>query len=73
MSLHHQNQTNIESEDEEHQKQKNEIYNYQIENMYNKEKYVNPHDIAGTKGLVKAQNDELNIKKVKSLNEYKKK
>ena len=66
MSLDHQNQSLREDEvdNELVEKQKEDFYDYQINNMYNKEKYVNPHDIIGTKGLVKAQNEELDIKKV---------
>jgi len=37
---------------------------FHIKNMYNVEKFVNPHDIAGTKGIVEAQKDELENKKV---------
>ena len=36
---------------------------FHIKNMYNS-KFVNPHDIAGTKGIVTAQRDELENKKV---------
>jgi len=32
--------------------------------MYNVEKHVNPHDIAGQPGIVKAQSVELEKKKV---------
>jgi hypothetical protein len=32
--------------------------------MYDKEKHVNPHDIAGQVGIVKAQSVELEKKKV---------
>jgi hypothetical protein len=32
--------------------------------MYDKEKHVNPHDIAGQKGLVTSQGVELEKKKV---------
>ena len=31
------------------------IYNYQINNMYNKGKHYNPHDITGVKGITPAQ------------------
>ena len=41
-----------------------QIYNYQITNMYNKEKHYNPHDVIGVKGLTPAQVRLLNEKKV---------
>ena len=37
---------------------------YHLENMYNTEGFVNPHDIAGVKGIVKTQMDEIENKKV---------
>ena len=33
--------------------EKKRNYEYQIRNMYDEEKHVNPHDIAGQKGMVK--------------------
>ncbi|EAS03302.1 RIIa domain protein (macronuclear) [Tetrahymena thermophila SB210] len=41
-----------------------ENYKYQINNMYNKEKYVNSHDIAGQPGIVKMQQIDVEKKKV---------
>jgi hypothetical protein len=44
--------------------EREEIYKYQIANMYNKEKYYNPHDVIGVKGLTNAQVRLLDQKKV---------
>jgi hypothetical protein len=43
---------------------KDQIYNYQISNMYNKEKHYNAHDVTGVKGLTAAQIRLLDQKKV---------
>jgi len=43
---------------------KNEFEKYHLHNMYNEEQFINPHDIAGTKGIVKTQMDEIENKKV---------
>ena len=71
MSLNHQYQSEFSSESEQYpfdeireNELKADFYKWQIDNMYNKAKYYTPHDIIGTKGLVKAQNEELDIKKV---------
>lgn len=71
MSLNHQYQSEFSSESEQYtfdeilkNEQKADFYKWQIDNMYNKAKYYNPHDIIGTKGLVKAQNEDLDVKKV---------
>lgn len=40
------------------------VYQYQINNMYNKEKHYNPHDVTATKGLTQAQTKLLDQKKV---------
>ena len=45
-------------------KDKEQVYNYQISNMYNKEKHYNPHDVTGVKGLTPAQVRLLAQKKV---------
>lgn len=44
--------------------EQDQIYNYQINNMYNKEKHYNPHDITGVKGITPAQVRLLDEKKV---------
>ncbi len=44
--------------------EKQQIYNYQIANMYNKEKHYNPHNVIGVKGLTLAQTRLLDEKKV---------
>lgn len=44
--------------------QQDQIYNYQISNMYNKEKHYNSHDVTGVKGLTPAQVRLLDQKKV---------
>jgi len=44
--------------------EKDHIYGYQINNMYNKEKHYNPHDVTGVKGLTGAQVRLLDQKKV---------
>lgn len=44
--------------------EKDSIYNYQISNMYNKDKHYNPHDITGVKGITPAQVRLLDQKKV---------
>jgi hypothetical protein len=70
MSLEHQNQSQLSGDDKypfdeiEKAEEKKNFYNWQINNFYNVEKYYTPHDIIGTKGLVKAQNEELDAKKV---------
>ncbi len=43
---------------------KDHIYNYQINNMYIREKHFNPHDITGVKGITPAQVRLLDEKKV---------
>lgn len=62
MSFDHLNDTNISNQSEK--EHVNEFYDYQIHNMYDKEKYINPHDIAGQPGLVTSQAVELEKKKV---------
>ncbi|CAK90518.1 unnamed protein product (macronuclear) [Paramecium tetraurelia] len=62
MSFDHLNDTNITNQSEK--EHVNEFYDYQIRNMYDKEKYINPHDIAGQPGLVTSQAVELEKKKV---------
>jgi hypothetical protein len=44
----------------------NAYYEYQIQNIYNKDKHVNPHDIAGVPALTAMQVYELEKKKVRS-------
>jgi len=41
-----------------------EFQQYHLQNMYSGENFVNPHDIAGVKGIVKTQMDEIEHKKV---------
>lgn len=71
MSLDHQNQSEISHESEKYtfdeilkNEEKSEFYKWQMNNIYNVEKHYTPHDIIGTKGLVQAQNEELDTKKV---------
>ncbi len=45
-------------------KEKMEFQQYHLENMYSGEGFINPHDIAGVKGIVKTQMDEIEHKKV---------
>ena len=40
---------------------------YNLNNMHDFEKFINPHDIAGQEGIVKTQKDELESKKVDSF------
>ena len=40
--------------------EEDKIYNYQISNMYNKDKHYNSHDITGVKGITPAQVRLLN-------------
>lgn len=42
-----------------------DLTKYQINNMYDYGKHVNPHDIAGVKGITRQQMIELEKKKVK--------
>jgi len=44
--------------------EKDQVFNYQISNMYNKEKHYNHHDVTGVKGLTAAQVRLLDQKKV---------
>ena len=44
--------------------EQDQIFNYQINNMYNKDKHYNPHDITGVKGITPAQVRLLDEKKV---------
>ena len=46
------------------QEEKKQLYEYQMANLYDKNKYYNPHNVTGVKGLAKAQNELLNKKKV---------
>ena len=46
------------------EKEQEQIYGYQISNMYNKEEHYNPHDVTGVKGLTPAQIRLLDQKKV---------
>ena len=46
------------------QEQQDQIYSYQLSNMYNKEKHYNPHNVTGVKGLTPAQVRLLDQKKV---------
>lgn len=55
---------NLEQDDRFDPIQQAEFQKYNLENQYDFSKHKNSHDITGTTGLVKAQNDELNIKKV---------
>ena len=48
MSLDHLNNTRETALSEIHpQEEMNQFYDHQINNMYDKEKHINPHDIAG--------------------------
>lgn len=47
------------------EEQKKELYEYQMGNLYNKEKYYNPHNVVGVEGLAKAQVGLLDSKKVR--------
>lgn len=68
MSLDHLNNITDNSLSEIHpQEERNQFYDYQIHNMYDKDKHVNPHDIAGQQGLVMTQAVELEKKKVPIL------
>lgn len=67
MSLSHYNFTSASGENSsvsEGTQNKNEYERYHLHNMYNEEAFINPHDIAGTKGIVKTQMDEIENKKV---------
>lgn len=44
--------------------EENQVYNYQISNLYNQEKHYNPHNVTGVKGLTPAQVRLLDQKKV---------
>ncbi|KAM3135010.1 hypothetical protein pb186bvf_012834 [Paramecium bursaria] len=59
MSFDHINQSSVTSDHD-----KSTFQEQQLNNMYDKEKFVNPHDIAGQNGLVMAQQVELEKKKV---------
>ena len=43
---------------------KKQLYDYQMANLYNREKYYNPHNVVGVQGLAKAQTTLLDKKKV---------
>ena len=45
---------------------RNGFQEYHVQNMYETEGFKNKHDIAGVKGIVKTQTDEINNKKVTS-------
>ena len=64
MSLSHYNFGSDNQSATDKQSQKQEYEQYHLNNMYNEENFVNPHDIAGTKGIVKTQMDEIENKKV---------
>lgn len=49
------------SEEEE----KKQLYEYQMANLYNKDKYYNSHNVVGVSGLANAQTKLLDSKKVK--------
>ncbi len=44
--------------------EKADFQQYHLQNMYSTENFVNPHDIAGVKGIVETQMDEIENKKV---------
>lgn len=46
------------------EEEKKQLYEYQMANLYNKEKYYNPHNVVGVEGLAKAQVKLLDEKKV---------
>ena len=65
MSQQHLDNTKITNiSDNYAQEERDEFHTYQIKNMYDVEKNVNPLDIAGQPGIVKAQMIEFEKKKV---------
>ena len=46
------------------EEEKKQLYEYQMANLYNRDKYYNPHNVVGVSGLAKAQTKLLDSKKV---------